>query len=81
MRPITAISSVILALLLAGCQTTTPTVEIRAVCLPMAEYSLADQREFAAEVANLDPVKDAQVIRFLGDYHQLRNTNKTCQHG
>lgn len=62
---------------LVGC-TTTPTVDIRTQCLPLVDYALPDQQEFGREVAALDPVKDKQVIRFLGDYHAMRDADKVC---
>lgn len=67
------------AALVMSCSTTPKPVDVQAVCLPMAPYSLMDQQEFAAEVRALDPIKDKQVIRFLGDYAALRSADRACQ--
>lgn len=48
------------------------------VCLPQVDYSQADQAAFADEVEALDPKKNPQVIRFLGDYRAMRSANRAC---
>lgn len=77
----TVIAALAFALLAAACSTTTPPVDIKSTCLPSPVYSLSDQQEFAKEERALDPVKDKQVIRFLGDYHAMRLADLTCQAG
>jgi len=45
----------------------------------MVEYSQATQDRFADEAAGLDPVKQGQVVRFLGDYAAMRAANRACK--
>ncbi len=75
--------AIVLAVSCAGCVTDrtpdpVPTQPIRIVCLPMVQYSTADQAEFADEVARLQPDAQKQVIRFLGDYKAMREANRAC---
>jgi hypothetical protein len=73
------------ALFVAGCGTMgfdtaqpAPPPPTKIVCLPMAEYSQADQAAFADEVASLNAKANPQVLRFLGDYKAMRDANRAC---
>lgn len=73
-----------LCLVVAGCVTdgsappADPSQPVKIICLPMVTYSQPDQTEFAAEVERLDPYKEKQVIRFLGDYKAIRAANRAA---
>lgn len=79
-RASSSLAAMALAVALGGCSTATPSSQptVQTICLPMPAYSLADQQLFAREAAALDPVKDDQVIRFLGDYKAMRDADRAC---
>ncbi len=50
--------------------------EARAPCLPIVDYSMADQVRVAGEVDALP--EGAVVVRMLGDYAVLRDQARSC---
>lgn len=65
---------------LGGCATTPAPTDVAASCLPMAEYTLADQGQFAGEVDNLSKSQQYPLtLRFLGDYKAMRDADRACQ--
>ena len=64
-----------LALALAGCGT--PTVDVQTVCLPMANYTPAQQSTLAKEWAALDP-NSITASQFIPDAIQMRDANKAA---
>jgi hypothetical protein len=50
--------------------------EARAPCLPIVDYTMADQVRAAGEVEALP--EGAVVVRMLGDYAVLRDQARSC---
>lgn len=50
--------------------------EARATCLPIVDYTMADQVRAAGEVEALQD--DAVLVRMLGDYAVLRDQARAC---
>ena len=64
------------AMILAGCA---HGKRVEILCLPMTEYSDADQSAAASE---LEALADSSVIaRFVIDYGQMRAANRACLSG
>lgn len=73
MRPLLIFGAV---MILAGCAHGT---RIEVVCLPMTEYSDADQSAAASE---LEAMADGSVVvRFVVDYGVMRSANRACLAG
>ena len=51
--------------------------EARAPCLPMVEYTIADQARVADEVEELP--EGAVIVRMLSDYAVLREKARACR--
>lgn len=51
--------------------------DIQASCLPLVEYTQADQTKFADELTAMNG-KYPVVEKFLGDYAALRNADRVC---
>jgi hypothetical protein len=50
--------------------------EARATCLPIVDYTMADQARAAGEVKALP--EGAVIVRMLGDYVVLRDQARAC---
>ena len=50
--------------------------EAQATCLPIVDYTMADQARAASEVEALQD--DAVIVQMLGDYAVLRDQARAC---
>ena len=61
-------------LILGGCLTRP--VDVQVHCLPMKDYSAAEQEALAAALAPLPA--DSVIVQFVIDYGAMRAANRAC---
>lgn len=66
----------VFALSLVGCKTVSPVVTV--TCLPMADYTPAQEQAVAEEILALPP-EDADLILMFNDYAVLRAADRACE--
>jgi len=66
----------LLFLLLTSCAETTPIPDVKIVCLPLTNYTLAQQAALSKELKQLAP--DSTVNEFIIDYERMRDADRAC---
>lgn len=72
----------VLALIaLCGCATPPP-IDVRIQCLPLANYTPAQDTEYNAELHALEASgKYPTAIQYLGDFYAMRSADRACMAG
>lgn len=53
-----------------------PTVAVQVQCLPLKDYTLAEQQAAGAALAALQPTNP--LVAFMGDYGAMRAADRAC---
>lgn len=64
------------AFLLAACVGTEKVNTFHAICLPLKEYTAAEQQEAASELSRMP--KSAEIPKMIVDYGELRSADREC---